>query len=349
MNNDGVWNKEPASFVFRILSPWYNTWWFYTICVIVLVTGVISYNSYKTKKLISDKQKLEAIVDERTKELRAEKEKVEIINKEVIEQKAEIEHKNVEITDSIKYAKNIQEALLPSLIETENSFEDCFVFYQPKDIVSGDFFWFYKDGSTCYIAAADCTGHGVPGAFMSIVGNTLLNEIVSQKKIRKPGDILLELHKGVKEALNHNVGDNQRRDGMDIALCVLEEGSNKMQYAGANRPLWVYRKNRDYELEIIKATKSPIGGLELEEERIYVNHTVEVQKGDSIYIFSDGFADQFGGPKGKKLMVSNMQKLIFDNIHNPATLQKQKIKAAFESWKKDKEQVDDVLVIGIKI
>lgn len=349
MNNDGLWNHEATSYSFEILSPWFKTWWFYTICVVSLVIGIMFYNYTRTKKLVADKQKLEKIVDERTKQLRDEKEKVEIINKEVIEQKAEIEHKNIEITDSIKYAKNIQEALLPSLTETENAFENCFILYLPKDIVSGDFFWFSQNGDTKYIAAADCTGHGVPGAFMSIVGNTLLNEIVDHQKIEHPGDILLELHKGVKIALNQNHSESQRRDGMDIALCAFKQNSTTIEYSGANRPLWIYRKENEYELEIIKPTKSPIGGLETEDGRVYDNNSIDVKKGDTLYFFSDGFADQFGGPRGKKFMISNMQKLLLDNIELPLHTQKQNIKKAFDAWKHDAEQVDDVLVIGIRI
>ncbi len=349
MNNDGLWNKKPATYSFEILPPWYNTWWFYLLCVLIIVTGVICYNYIKTRKLVADKQKLEREVNERTKELREEKEKVEIINKEVSEQKSELEHTNREITDSIKYAKNIQVALLPSLIETEKAFDNCFILYLPKDIVSGDFFWFSQNQTTKYIAAADCTGHGVPGAFMSIVGNTLLNEIVEQKKIAAPGDILLELHKGVKIALNQSNQDSQRRDGMDIALCAIKKGSNTIEYSGANRPLWIYRKNNNYELEIIKPNKFPIGGLELEENRTYSNHTVEVFKDDYLYFFSDGYADQFGGPRGKKFMLSSMQKLLFENLHLSMPEQKQKIKDAFDAWKNNLEQVDDVCVIGIKI
>jgi ligand-binding sensor domain-containing protein/serine phosphatase RsbU (regulator of sigma subunit) len=349
MNNDGLWNQNPISYEFTISPPWYNTWWFYSICVITLVGGIWLYNFYHTKKLIADKQKLEKTVDERTHELREEKEKVESINKEVIQQKSVIEHKNIEITDSIKYAKNIQEALLPSLNEIDKLFANSFVLYMPKDIVSGDFYWFAKNGTTRFIAAVDCTGHGVPGAFMSIVGNTLLNEIVNEKKITVPGEILLELHKGVKIALNQNAMEFERRDGMDITLCAFNENTNEIQYAGANRPLWIYRKDRNYELEIIKATKFPIGGLELEESRVYQNHVVNVSEGDCLYLFSDGYADQFGGPKGKKFMLTNLQKVLLENVASPMEVQKQKLMEAFMAWKDDAEQIDDVLVIGVRI
>lgn len=333
-NNDGVWNSTPATFAFEILPPWYQTWWFYTLCVVAVGAGIFAYNTIKTKKLVADKAKLEKQVEERTKE--------------VVKQKEEIEHKNVEITDSIKYAKNIQEALLPSLKKTEQALEDCFILYLPKDIVSGDFFWHSDHNNTQFIAAADCTGHGVPGAFMSIVGNNLLNEIINQRNISEPGKILLELHKGVKEALNQNHTESERRDGMDIALCAIRKKRGSLEYSGANRPLWIYRKEKR-EMEIIKPNKFPIGGLELEENRDYVNHTIEVKKGDTIFIFSDGFADQFGGPRGKKFMLSSMQKLLLDNVDQPLQVQKANISAAFKTWKDTLEQVDDVLVIGIRI
>ncbi|MGZ3920177.1 MAG: two-component regulator propeller domain-containing protein [Bacteroidia bacterium] len=348
-NNDGIWNTFPATYEFEILSPWYKTVWFYVLCGLILITGIISYNYLKTRKLKADKQKLEETVNERTKELRKEKEKVEIINKEVVLQKAEIEHKNIEITDSIKYAKNIQEALLPALGDTEKALDNCFIFYLPKDIVSGDFFWFHENEQTRYIAAADCTGHGVPGAFMSIIGNTLLNDIVSRQKNTRPGDILLELHKGVKKALHQSQKDSQRRDGMDIALCAIDKTSSTINYSGANRPLWIFRKNKDYQLEIIKPNKFPIGGLELEENRVYQNHSISVLPGDCIYIFSDGFADQFGGPRGKKFMLANMQKLLHSNMSLEMHKQKEKIALAFNEWKQDLEQIDDILVIGIRI
>lgn len=349
MNNDGLWNNEPIVYEFEILAPWYKTWWFYTLCIITLIGGITLYNYYKTKKLVADKQKLERVVDERTHELREEKEKVELINKEVLEQKSIIEHKNVEITDSIKYAKNIQEALLPSLSEVSALFPNSFVLYMPKDIVSGDFYWFGKNGDTHFIAAVDCTGHGVPGAFMSIVGNTVLNEIVNNKKLTKPGEILLELHKGVKKALHQSQQESERRDGMDITLCAFTKGSNIVQYAGANRPLWIFRKNKNYELESIKASKFPIGGLELEESRIYQNHEIEVEEGDCLYLFSDGYADQFGGPKGKKFMLTNLQKTIMQFVDMPMDIQKLQLFEAFQNWRQNTEQIDDVLVIGVKI
>ncbi|MGE0568015.1 MAG: two-component regulator propeller domain-containing protein [Bacteroidia bacterium] len=349
MNNDGLWNSQPSYFEFIISPPWYKTWWFYSIVVIGVISGFFGYNYVRTKKLIADKQKLENVVNERTKELREEKEKVEVINKEVVQQKAEIENKNIEITDSIKYAKNIQEALLPSLPEVEKTLGNSFILYLPKDIVSGDFYWHSYHNNIHYIAAADCTGHGVPGAFMSIVGNNLLNEIINRKNISEPGMILSELHQGVKIALNQHKQESERRDGMDIALCAIDTKKKVINYSGANRPFWLIRKEDQKHIEIIKASKFPIGGLELEAERIYKNHEITYKPGDTFYIFSDGFADQFGGPKGKKFMVANMQKLLMNNVSLDMPQQKANILASFNAWKNNLEQIDDVLVIGVRL
>jgi ligand-binding sensor domain-containing protein/serine phosphatase RsbU (regulator of sigma subunit) len=353
MNNDGLWNERDVTFKFTILPPWYKTWWFYTLVVIVALASVYLFIVVRTRNLQKAKIELEQEVGLRTFQLRQEKEKVEVINKEVSEQKAIIEAKNHDITDSIKYAKNIQEALLPPLQNLYNELKEAFVLYLPKDIVSGDFYWFAKRNSKRFVASVDCTGHGVPGAFMSIIGNTLLNEIVSDKNITEPAEILNELHAGVKAALKQSNSENERRDGMDIALCSLNNEGTILEYAGANRALWIFRKNKPVEeaFEIIPANKFPIGGLEMENEvkRKFTSHSIPVEKGDVAYIFSDGYADQFGGPKGKKFMVGNMQKLISGIYNKPLQEQKQLLNASFLEWKGDLEQIDDVLVIAFRI
>ena len=351
MNNDGVWNKEPLQFKFKVLPPWYRTWWFYTICIIVGLASIYGYNTYKTKKLYADKVKLEKEVASRTRELREEKQKVELINKEVVEQKATIEHKNLEMTDSIKYAKNIQEALLPAITGLKKDFPESFVLYMPKDIVSGDFYWFAnRDGKNLF-AAADCTGHGVPGAFMSIIGNSLLNEIVGEQHIYQPSEILNNLHVGVKTALNHNKGEFERRDGMDIALCSFNKETMTLDYAGANRALWIYRKGTTDKAEIIKPDKNPIGGIEhdFEVKRQFTHHSIQLQKGDCVYVFSDGYADQFGGEKGKKFMVANLQRVFAEITEKPMDEQYEHLKKVFVDWRGAYEQIDDVLVIGVRV
>jgi ligand-binding sensor domain-containing protein/serine phosphatase RsbU (regulator of sigma subunit) len=368
-NNDGLWNKEPVIFKFTILPPWYRTWWFYTLCVILAGSTIYAYITIRTRNLEKAKVELEQEVQLRTFQLRQEKEKVEVVNREVIEQKAIIEAKNRDITDSILYAKNIQEAILPPLDNFYNEFNDSFVLYLPKDIVSGDFYWFARRRNKRFIAAADCTGHGVPGAFMSIIGNALLNEIVTEKEILEPAAILNELHTGVKSALKQSGAEHERRDGMDIALCALTlppsyssegeakevgDGPGVLEYAGANRALWMFRQSGNGELQVTKPDKFPIGGLQMEEHRKFTNHTLEVHKGDMIYIFSDGYADQFGGDKpgkvgGKKFMVKNFEKLLSSIRHLPMKEQHEILRKNFMDWKASYEQVDDVLVIGFRI
>ncbi len=353
MNNDGLWNETPVTFKFTILPPWWKTWWFYTLCSIVAIVSIYLFIVVRTRNLEKAKIELEQEVELRTHQLREEKEKVELVNKEVVAQKAIIEAKNNDITDSIKYAKNIQEALLPPLQNMYQELKNAFVLYRPKDIVSGDFYWFAKRNNKRFVASVDCTGHGVPGAFMSIIGNTLLNEIVTEKNIIEPAEILNELHVGVKVALKQSESETERRDGMDIALCSLNEDGTILEYAGANRPLWIFRKNKQGEetFEMIKANKFPIGGMELEsnEKRKFTNHKIPVEKGDMIYVFSDGYADQFGGAKGKKFMVGNMQKLVAEICEKPVKEQENLLFQAFQQWKGEHEQVDDVLVIGFRV
>jgi ligand-binding sensor domain-containing protein/serine phosphatase RsbU (regulator of sigma subunit) len=353
MNNDGLWNEHDVTFKFSVLPPWYKTWWFYTLTGILAIGSIYLFIVVRTRNLRKAKEELEQEVELRTYQLREEKEKVEVINKEVSEQKAIIEAKNHDITDSIKYAKNIQEALLPPLNNLHKEMKEAFVLYQPKDIVSGDFYWFAKRNNKRFVASVDCTGHGVPGAFMSIIGNTLLNEIVTEKNITQPAEILNELHTGVKTSLKQSESENERRDGMDIALCSLNEEGNLLEYSGANRPLWIFRKNKQGEevFEMIKANKFPIGGMELHEneKRKFTNHSIPVEKGDMIYLFSDGYADQFGGPKGKKFMVGNMQKLVSEIYLKPLPEQEKTLFRAFHEWKGELEQIDDVLVIGFRI
>ncbi|MCD6066440.1 MAG: rsbU 7 [Bacteroidetes bacterium] len=349
MNNDGIWNEVPVAFKFTVEPPWYRTWWFYSLCVVIVIASVYFYNSYKTKKLTQDKLKLEKEVQLRTRELREEKEKVELVNKEVIEQKAIIEHKNSEITDSIKYAKDIQQALLPAKTLLSKDIPDSFLLYMPKDIVSGDFYWFAKRDGKNYFASCDCTGHGVPGAFMSIVGNSLLNEIVAEQNVFQPAAILNHLDSGVKTALNHNKGEQERRDGMDIALCAINKETLMLEYAGANRPLWIFRKDCEGECEIVKPDKFAIGGIDLEQKHPFTPHEIQLYPGDVLYTFSDGYADQFGGDRGKKMMVGNLQKLLAQIYIKPMDEQREILIKHFNNWKGEHEQIDDVLVIGVRV
>jgi serine phosphatase RsbU (regulator of sigma subunit) len=345
MNNDGYWNEEPESFSFTILPPWYQTWWFYTLCIVLIGTGVYTFIVVRTKALKRQKELLEEQVRLRTQELREEKEKVEEINKEVLEKNEIIEEKNKDITDSINYAQKIQEALLPAKARIEQtSLKDFFILYYPKDIVSGDFYWFRKTEKMNFIAAVDCTGHGVPGAFMSMIGHNLLNQIVSREELTHPSEILTRLNKNLKGAFAASDDSIQTNDGMDMGMIGFNDEGH-IEYSGAQRPAWIVRGGT--ELEQIKGSSRPIGGIaDLDWE--YENHVIQVEPGDTIYISSDGFQDQFGGPKGKKFMTKRLKELLVEIQPLDMQAQFKKLDDSLKEWMEGYEQMDDILVIGLK-
>lgn len=334
-NNDGEWNGKTAEVKITIHPPFWRTNWFYALCVVALITAVWLYIRLREKKLRVEKERLETKVEERTAELKDEKEKVSAAHKD--------------IRDSINYAKRIQDAILPSDSELKTLLPDSFVLYIPRDVVSGDFYWLAQPDENnpkdILVAAADCTGHGVPGGFMSMIGNTLLNEAVGQKNEKEPALILNRLHKDIRTALHQDAG-SETRDGMDVAVVRLDFTKGKVHYAGANRPLVMVHEN---EMREIRADKMPIGGLQGEEERNFTGHTFDVKKGSMIYIFTDGFADQFGGPKGKKFMVRKFYNMLEGMAQQPCIEQHTILMHAIQEWKGEHEQVDDVLVIGVRM
>lgn len=261
-----------------------------------------------------------------------------------------IEEKNKDITDSINYAKRIQTAMLPSLETIQSSLPETFILYKPKDIVSGDFYWFNEKNGDLFLAAGDCTGHGVPGAFMSMIGNDLLTHIIIEKGIVRPDQILAQLHDGVQNALKQNLEQNVSKDGMDISIIRLRSNgtSKELEYAGALRPLWLIRKNAEA-LEEYKPDKFSIGGAASETKREFSLHTINLEKGDTFFLSTDGYADQFGGPDGKKFMTRNMKELLFANRNESTNELKTQLQNNFSQWKSDREQVDDILVIGVRI
>lgn len=285
----------------------------------------------------------------------AEREKaiIEESKKQLEAAYAIIEHKNQEITDSINYAFRIQTALLPKIDEIKAKVPDSFVIWLPKDIVSGDFYWFalLPDGNLL-IACADCTGHGVPGAFMTMIGNTLLNQIVKQNNITEPDQILNNLHKGVRRALKQDEEGSKSRDGMDIAFMKFYPDTLKLTYAGANRPLWIVRKDNP-EVEEFKADKVPIGGLQTETERIFTPNYIQLQKGESFYASTDGYHDQFGGPKGRKFMTKQMKEKILEIQDHDLETQGKILVDTIMNWmhkqEKEYEQIDDICVIGVRV
>ncbi|MBP7809166.1 MAG: SpoIIE family protein phosphatase [Bacteroidia bacterium] len=263
-------------------------------------------------------------------------------DKQIREQKEQIENKNKEVTDSINYAQRIQKAILPSHRLVESYLPKSFVVYLPKDIVSGDFYWVEKKGNKVFFAVADCTGHGVPGAMMSVIGQNAINRVINEFGITKPSEILDKLTVLVEEAFSKSGSDV--RDGMDICLCSLDTTTNKLEYSGANNPVYIYSGN---ELKEIKATKQPIGRFESKIN--FVNHEVQLNLGDAVYLFTDGIADQFGGPEGKKYKYKRVKELLLQNNSKSHSEQKNNIITEFVKWKGQNEQIDDVCLMGIKI
>ncbi len=281
---------------------------------------------------------LEAKVIERTEEVVRQKEEIEIQNR-----KLEIVYKH--ITDSIRYAKRLQDAILPPSVFVNKLLPESFILFKPKDIVSGDFYWMFEKDNRVYVAAVDCTGHGVPGAFMSIVGNNMLNQIVKERSGLNAGQMLDELNILAGKTINQHSDDGAVRDGMDMTLCILDKNNGTMDMAGANNSLYLFRQG---ELKEYKADKIPIGYVE-GNSKSFTNHNIELLKGDTVYLFSDGYADQFGGPKGKKFMVGQFRTFL-NQIHKlPLNEQHQTLDATIEHWRGNLEQVDDILVIGFRV
>ena len=265
--------------------------------------------------------------------------------KEVVAQKEEIEKQRDDIMDSIHYAKRIQNAILPADDYWEEKLPNSFVLYRPKDIVSGDFYWMSAKDDRVMFAAVDCTGHGVPGAFMSIVGSNNLHYAVNVKNARSANEILDYLNEGVTRSLHQKKGASSVKDGMDIALCSINLKKLEMDYAGAFNPLYLVR---DGEIQIIKGDKFPIGAFLGEELQHFTNQHIKLRKGDAIYIFSDGFADQFGGEKGKKFKYRQFQQLLLRIQEEPMEEQRAILEKTIVDWMGNLEQIDDILVIGAR-
>jgi serine phosphatase RsbU (regulator of sigma subunit) len=262
-----------------------------------------------------------------------------------------LEEKNHEIIDSINYAKRIQDAILPPIKLVKEYLNNSFVLYKPKDIVAGDFYFMEsienEQSTFIYFAAVDCTGHGVPGAMVSVIGSNGLKRCLKEFKLRKTGEILDKLADLVGEAFEQS--EEKIRDGMDMALCCLDLNNKKLWFSGANNPLWIFRKQDGFDIEHIeiKADKQPVGHYE--NRKKYQTHEIDLITGDTIYIFSDGYADQFGGEKGKKFKSVNFKNLLVEIYNEPIDNQKQIISQTFENWKKNIEQVDDVCIIGVRV
>lgn len=283
----------------------------------------------------------------RLKVARKQKEIIAFRKHQIDKAYSELGSKNKEILDSINYAKRIQAAILPSDELIQSVFNEVFVLYMPKDIVAGDFYWLEQKGEKVMFAVADCTGHGVPGAMVSVVCNNSLNRSVHEFGLTKPSDILERTRDLVVDEFSKS-RERMMMDGMDIALCSMEQDSSgnvQLEYAGAYNPLWLVRKGSQ-DIEQVRADKQPIG--KMEHTTPFKNNTIEINEGDTIYLFSDGFSDQFGGDNGKKLKSSNFRKLILSLQDKSMMEQKQALHDFFVNWQGDLEQVDDVCVIGVR-
>ena len=256
----------------------------------------------------------------------------------------QLEEKNSDITDSIQYAKRIQQALLPNKQELSQCFNEAFVLFMPRDIVSGDFYWLHEQGNKVFFAVADCTGHGVPGAFVSVLCNNLLGHSVSEHGLTIPGEILTDVNNGITKRLRKENASHTMMDGMDISLCVLNKETNELQFSGAMNPVIIHSKNKLIEY---KGTKESIGGLNHGGEFKTINH--QLIKGDMIYLFSDGYQDQFGGSKGKKFKYKNLKEKIQDFSDKDLSKQHDILKKLHLEWRGELEQLDDVCVMGIRV
>ncbi len=304
------------------------------IGVLILLIAFLFLKRFKEKKLIAEK------LSEKNNAIETQK---AIIDKAF----SELTEKSKDITDSIKYAKRIQQAIFPTDNYLNKLLPQSFVFFEPKDIVSGDFYWVEQDEEgAIYVAVVDCTGHGVPGAFMSIVGFNLINKALLETKLNTPADILNEVNKNLTNTLKQTFEESNIKDGMEISLCKWNKKTNEFMFAGANTIIYKVSNNN---LEIIKGDKNPIGAFYGERLKPYTNTKITVKTNDCIYLFSDGYADQFGGEKGKKYKYKQFEEFLLNHSNLPMQEQRVKLKKEFNNWKGNLEQVDDVCVIGVKI
>jgi len=329
-NSDNIWNEEGASIEIVVQTPIWKTSLAYFVYIILAAGLMFWLIQYRTRSLRRSNQEL--------------KEK-EQIAKQIAKQKEELSIKNKSITDSIIYAKRIQEALMPTLKQFNRILPSSFILYKPKDIVSGDFYWINQQNDKIFVAVVDCTGHGVPGAFMSIIGFELLRNITEEQRIEDPEEILRNLNNGVANTFGKTTDRARIKDGMDIALCVIDQNKAEIEFAGAFRPLYLIRNNK---IEEIRGDRFSVGLLDEGESEEITKTKIKLQKNDIFYMFSDGYADQFGGPEGKKYKYRRFRHLLLTIHKLPLEQQLTYFDRSFEDWKGEHEQVDDVLILGFR-
>jgi ligand-binding sensor domain-containing protein/serine phosphatase RsbU (regulator of sigma subunit) len=332
VNEDGLSQGPPVSFNIFIKKPFYRTWWA-ILSELGILTGIVVIIIRAREK--SQKK----IQDYLEKELEAR-------TSVVMKQKGEIELQNIEITDSINYAKRIQTSILPDINKLKDTFKDAFILFYPRDIVSGDFYWFDKlEDDKFILVCADSTGHGVPGAFMSMIGSTLLQDIVTRKRISKPSEILSLLDRQIFSTLNQNVELGVSNDGMDMVVCEFNVSTRHIRFASAMRPVILVLDGEPF---YIKGNRSSVGG-ESVIEKFFDDQEYYLKEGDTVYLFSDGLPDQFGGPDGKKMKIARLKKMIEQISKLPMDDQKSAMTKFYFDWKGSYDQVDDVLLMGVKV
>jgi len=334
-DGNGNCTGDVAMVSFSVKIPIWKAWWFILLVFVLVIGSVYLIIKIRERNQKALQEYLETQLDQRTRE--------------VIQQKEEIEVKNRDITDSINYAQRIQASILPPIQRLHSTFSGSFVFYQPRDIVSGDFYWYDKlDEERFIIVCADSTGHGVPGAFMSMIGTTMIKDICLRSDINSPSQVLITLDQEVREALNQNQETDGSNDGMDIIVAEINLKTNVFKVSSAMRPVIVYKGDEQI---YVKGSRSSVGG-QLDDtaiEKEFVDEVYQLEKGDIIYMFSDGYPDQFGGPLGRKFKMVRLKNLLRDIHDKPMDEQYNYVKSNFFLWKEDLEQVDDVLFMGIKI
>jgi len=358
LNRYGNRSNETASFPFIITPPFWQTTWFYIVCAIIAISSIVTYIKYRERKLRTERDTLERIVKERTAEVVQQKDQIEFQRDEIQKQHSIVTEQKKDIMDSIQYAKRIQTAAIPSVEIVANELKDLFILYKPRDVVSGDFYWLGIEDEKIIIIAADCTGHGVPGAFTSMLGISMLNDIIGQVATTSPDIILNELRSNIIRSLKQSA-DGESKDGMDIAILTIDKKSNILDFAGAMNPLFIIRdanlesitdsfvEEEGFRLYELKGDKMP-AAIHIKMDP-FKKTTVKIKPDDKFYIFSDGYEDQFGGPGHHKFMRKSLKKLFLQIHQLPMHEQKQFLEKTIEDWKGDLPQVDDILIIGFSI
>ncbi|MDY0197971.1 MAG: SpoIIE family protein phosphatase [Tenuifilaceae bacterium] len=323
---------------FVVKPPFWKTLWFYIACGVLIIFLFQVVIKLREKSLKRDKLMLELKVKQRTRTIENQKQEME-------QQRDQIFKQNDEITQSITYARKIQWAVMPSEDILANSIGDYFIMFRPRDIVSGDFYWISQKDNLVVVVAADCTGHGVPGAFMSMMGVSFLNDIVNVEGIIHPDAILNNLRQKIKTAFDKTGRDTQRQDGMDVAICTIDQSNQELMYAGAYNPLYIIREGVLIEY---KADKMPVGSYPRDKEK-FTMHRVELKPNDRLYMFSDGYVSQFGGPDRRKFMARPFKELLLKISALPMAEQQTQLEDTMDMWQSSQDQVDDILVIGIQV